>query len=122
MRHEDARVARYGRPASVVIIEVGLAVDGAFDRQIGRVGAAIRSQVRETDRVARVSPTRFHLLLPETDERDAACLAERVARACRAVPPAGAAVAAMVRCAVASPAGGGTIAEALRLAQARLAS
>jgi PleD family two-component response regulator len=122
MRHEDARVARYGRPASVVIVEVDVTANGGLDRHISRVGVAIRTQARETDRVARISPTRFHLLLPETDERDATALADRVTRACRDVLPPAAEPPTIVRCAVASPAGGGTIADALRLAQARLAS
>ena len=121
MRYEDARVARYGRPASVVVIDVATAVAGGEDRHIGRIGAAIRAQARETDRVARVSPTRFHLLLPETDEREASALADRVARACRDVLPGRPDASPQVRAAVASPSGGGTLADALRLAQARLA-
>ncbi len=120
MRHEDARVARYGRPASVLVVDIDVVTDGSSDRRISRAGVAIRTQARETDRVARVSPTRFHVLLPETDERDASALAGRVTEACReALSPATDAVCA-VRAAVASPAGGGTIADALRLAQARL--
>ncbi len=120
MRHEDARVARYGRPASVLVVDVAIATDGAADRRIGRVGIAIRTQARETDRVARVSPTRFHVLLPETDERDASCLADRVTEACREALLPATDTECAVRAAVASPGGGGTIADALRLAQARL--
>lgn len=120
MQHEDARVARYGRPASVVVIDVAIGLGGGEDRHIGRIGFAIRAQARETDRVARVGPTRFHLLLPETDEREATALAERVARACRDVLPARPDMGSQVRAAVASPSGGGTLADALRLAQARL--
>ncbi len=120
VRHEDARVARYGRPAAVLVVDVVVAANGAEDRYVARLGSAIRTQVRETDRVARVSPTRFHVLLPETDEREATALAERVARACRDVLPTAPAAESVVRAAVASPAGGGTLTEAVRLAQARL--
>ena len=44
---------------------------------------AIRHEARETDRAVRVSPTRFHLLLPGTGERDAQRLADRLREACR---------------------------------------
>ena len=55
VRHEDARVARYGRPASVLVVDVAMAANGGEDRFVARLGSAIRTQVRETDRVARVS-------------------------------------------------------------------
>jgi GGDEF domain-containing protein len=123
VRHEDARVARYGRPASVLLVDVAALSDGthgADDRHVRRVGAAIRTQLRETDRLARVGPTRYHALLPETDEREAAALADRVSRACREVAPQPAGAAPHVRTAVAGPVGGGSLSDAVRLAQARL--
>lgn len=119
MRQEDARVARYGRPASVVVVEVTLPANGAEERHVARIGAAIRAHARETDRVARIGPTRFHVLLPETDEPEATALAERIARACRDALPA-AVPEASVRAAAASPAGGGTLEDALKRATARL--
>jgi hypothetical protein len=121
MSHEEARVARYGRPASVIVVDVTLATNGAEDRHLARLGSAIRAQARETDRVARVGPTRFHMLLPETDEREATALAERVTRACCDLLPPASGLKSRVRAAAASPSGGGTLADALRLAQARLA-
>ncbi len=120
MRHEDARVARYGRPASVVVLDVVARLNGGEDRHMARVGSAIRAQARETDRVARVGPTRFHVLLPETDEPEATALAERIRRACLEIVPGSAGAEAMVRAAAASPVGGGTLSDALRLAVARL--
>lgn len=124
LRHEDLRFSRYARPASVVVVDVALDADGDLEAQVRRVGASIRAACRETDRVARVSPTRFHVLLPETDEREATALADRIAGACRevlsasGVSPAG--QAAVVRSAAASPVRGGSLAEALRLARSRL--
>jgi len=120
LRHEDARVARYGRPASVIVFDVQVAASSTDDRHIGRVGAVIRAQARETDRVARVGPTRFQLLLPETDEREAAALAERITRACRDVLSTGSDPTSGIRAAVASPLGGGSLTDALRLARTRL--
>ena len=120
MRHEDARVARYGRPASVLLVDLATSPAVGEDRHVRKVGAAIRAQLRETDRLARVSPTRFHALLPETDEREATALAERVARACREVVSPATDAERVVRTAVASPVGGGSLTDALRLAGARL--
>ncbi len=120
VRQEDARVARYGRPASVIVVEITLPTNGAEERHIARAGSAIRAQARETDRVARVGPMRFHVLLPETDEPEATALAERIARACREALPASIQPETAVRATAASPAGGGTLLDALKLASARI--
>ena len=120
LRHEDARVARYGRPASVLIVDVVMQPAGGEDRFAGRIGTAIRAQARETDRVARVGPARFHILLPETEEAEAAALAERICRACREILPVPPGPAASVRASAASPTDGGTLVDALRAAQVRL--
>ena len=44
---------------------------------------AIRHEARETDRAVRVSPTRFHVLLPETGEHEATRFADRLREASR---------------------------------------
>lgn len=138
MRHEDERIARYGRPASVLVIEVRSPATGGVDHRVdmAALSAAIREQARETDHVARAGTDRFHVLLPETDEREATFLAERMVRAGREalggdaapITPGDATKAARVassevptvRASVASPAGGGTLVEALRVAGRRL--
>lgn len=154
LRHEDARIARYGRPATVLIVDATRNGDHATNGTNGTNGVhgpagtdgttapldvaalstAIREQARETDHVTRVGPARFHVLLPETDEREATILAERMARAGREalaqdVVGSGAASGATspgtsdptnVRVAIASPSGGGTLADALRIAGQRL--
>jgi diguanylate cyclase (GGDEF)-like protein len=82
---EEARTARYGRPATVVLAEL----DGldrlierfgqpAADRLIRAVAATLRHDARLTDRVARLGPGQFGALLPETDEVQAINYVERV--------------------------------------------
>lgn len=122
LRHEDARVARYGRPASILVLDVRPAQAGLEDRLAARVGTVIREHARETDRVARVGPTRFHVLLPETSETEAAVLAERVRSTCATWGSAGPGLPLVIRAATGTPREGGTLHEALRAAQARLAS
>ena len=86
---EDLRIQRYHRPATVVIFELE-----GLDRLTARLGPdaagrivpaladTIRRLARESDQVARLSPSRFGVLLPETDEVAAINYVERVRRAC----------------------------------------
>lgn len=78
VRHEDARMARYARPASVLVVRIEVARAGSLDRIGARVGDIVREHARETDRVTRAGADRFHVLLPETDEAEAEVLAERI--------------------------------------------
>lgn len=121
LRQEDARTLRYGRPASVMVAVMRLPPDEDGDRYAGRVGKAIRFEARETDRVARVGPDRFHVLLPETLESDAAALAERVRLACLALSLGNQPSALEVRTSAATPVPGQTLRDALRIASTRLA-
>jgi diguanylate cyclase (GGDEF)-like protein len=86
---EDARVRRYRRPATIVMIELdGLERlttrlgDTAGERLVPAVADTIRRLAREADFVARVSDGRFAVLLPETDEIQAINYVERVRRTC----------------------------------------
>src|SRR5512141_2135602 len=85
---EDVRHARYKRPATVVVIEL----DGfdrlmralgqlATDRVVLAVADTIRRHARSADHVARLGPSRFGVLLPETDEVAAINYVERVRQA-----------------------------------------
>ena len=121
LRHEDARVARYGRPASVLVVRVRMPVSGAEDRYAARVGSALREHARETDRVTRASADRFHVLLPETVEAEAAALAERVRDACTAFLPGQPGTDLEIVAAAVSPVRGGSLVDALREAQRRVA-
>jgi diguanylate cyclase (GGDEF)-like protein len=86
---EEARVARYHRPATVVIFELdGLERlietlgRGAGDRVVAAVADTVRRLGRDADRAARLGPGRFGVLLAETDEIAAINYVERVRRAC----------------------------------------
>ena len=120
LRHEDARVARYGRPAAILAVRLRIGKSGVIDHYAARIGGAIRQQARETDRVTRSAPDRFHVLLPETLEAEATILAERVRSACVALIPSAEGTNVEVMVAAASTSRGGTLAEALRMVKARV--
>jgi diguanylate cyclase (GGDEF)-like protein len=94
---EESRVARYHRPATVVVFELdGLDRLGetlgsdAADRVVAAVADSVRRLAREADRSARLAPGRFAVLLAETDEVAAINYVERVRRACELWLEAGA--------------------------------
>ncbi len=105
----------------MLVVDIRLASPGAEDRLATEVGAVIRQLARETDRVARVSQTRFHVLLPETLEPEATALAQRVQNACAASAAAGLDGTLTIATAAASPPRGATLVDALRQAQDSLA-
>ena len=86
---EDARVRRYRRAATIVMIELdGLdrltarLGDAAGERLVPAVADTVRRLAREADFVARLGDGRFAVLLPETDEIQAINYVERVRRTC----------------------------------------
>ena len=86
---EDARIRRYRRAATIVMIELdGLdrltarLGDAAAERLVPAVADTIRRLAREADFVARLGDGRFAVLLPETDEIQAINYVERVRRTC----------------------------------------
>jgi len=82
LQREGARHARYGRPASVLLIELtGHPVGAADDGMARGVAEAIRAEARETDRAVRLGGRSFRLLLPETGDRQARTVADRIGRA-----------------------------------------
>ena len=89
LREEEARVRRYRRAATVVLVEIeGLdrlierLGPAAADRLIPPVAATMRSHAREADLIARLGPARFGAILVETDEVRAINYVERVRAAC----------------------------------------
>jgi GGDEF domain-containing protein len=89
LRRETARAERYGRPATVVAIEFGALPGAAADRDFGMtdrlarpIGFTLRREARDTDRIVRVAPNRFHVLMPETSETDAFRYIDRARYAC----------------------------------------
>jgi GGDEF domain-containing protein len=84
VRLEGARHLRYGRPVSVLLIELRQAANGsAADGIARRLGEVIRAEARETDRALRTGALTFRVLLPETGGRAARALAERLDRGFR---------------------------------------
>ena len=82
LRREAARQARYGRPVSVLLIELtAQPVNAAPDRIARVVADAIRAEARETDRAVQLDALSFRLLLPETGDRAARAVAARLDRA-----------------------------------------
>jgi diguanylate cyclase (GGDEF)-like protein len=126
LRHEDARRARYGHPATVLVLEL-VNFDGLVDRLgaevadriIVPVAATLLANSRASDRVARVGHTRFHVLMPHADEVRAINYVDRIRERTDLWLEAGA-VATRVAIGWASPPVGGSLADALRLAEERM--
>jgi GGDEF domain-containing protein len=122
LARESARAARYRRPAAVAVVELSAIqpdqpVDPWVPTLVGPIARVLRGDSRATDVVARVSSTRFQLLMPETSEVGAERLAERLLVGCRdVIEPTDAPVA--VRIAVAGTGLHGTLDDALASAAA----
>jgi GGDEF domain-containing protein len=121
-RHEGARHARYGRSASVVLIDLSGPLAGeATDRIARRLADAIRSEARETDRAVRLGALSFRVLLPETGGRAARRFAERLDTAFRARADGELDAAGIDLCVeIATPARTASLEDALAEAEARL--
>jgi diguanylate cyclase (GGDEF)-like protein len=89
LTEENARVQRYGRAATVVLVELA-GLDrlaerlgpAAAERLIPPLATTMRRNARSADSLARLGPTRFAALLPDTDEVKAINYIERVRSAC----------------------------------------
>ena len=86
---EAARINRYGRPATVVIMELdglerlaGTLGQDAADRVLPALSDVLSRSARGADHLARLGPGRFAVLLPETGEVAAVNYVERVRTAC----------------------------------------
>ncbi len=121
LRHEDLRFARYGRPVALLVVDIRPAEDAAIDAVARRVGEIVRDLARAPDRVTRASQRRFHVLLPETGEAAALNLGSRIRRAVRSASKDPGVDRCEVVSAAAAPNHGATLADALRVAQARVA-
>jgi GGDEF domain-containing protein len=118
--HESSRHARYGRPASVLLIDLAGVSDAASLQRAARgLVDLIRVEVRETDRAARFGPTSFRMLLTETNARAARNVAARLDRAFQAAR-VGWTPAARLRIEIAAPTRGESLEDALALAERRL--
>jgi diguanylate cyclase (GGDEF)-like protein len=123
---EEARIRRYHRPATIVIVEIeGLdrliarLGPSSVDRIVPAVADTLRRGAREADHVARLATGRFAVLMPETDEILAINYVERVRRACDLWLESGA-VALRLAIGWASSSGDGSLVEAEALATDRM--
>ena len=135
LRLEHARAERYGRPVAIGAVAFGpdvpasasefdprrAAQPGRIDQLAGPIGTTLRREARDTDRVARVGPDRFHVLLPETSATDAERFVERVRRACEAWS-AETAQPVRLRIETAAPDATRTLADALAAVEERLSA
>jgi hypothetical protein len=111
--HESSRHTRYGRPASVLLIELdgGLGSE-ALDRDARGLADLIRLEARETDRAVRLGAASFRMLLPETNARAARHVVIRLDRAFH-LASVGRPEPAQLRIEIAAPARGGSLEDAL---------
>jgi diguanylate cyclase (GGDEF)-like protein len=125
---EDARIHRYGHPATIVIVELDgldrlVTVLGreAGERVLPAVADALSRHARGADHLARLGPGRFGILLPETDEVEAVNYVERVRAVCELWLESGA-IALQLAIGWASPTAETSLSDALVEAQERMFS
>ncbi len=123
---EDARIGRYGRGATIVIIElegldrlINVLGREAGDRVLPAVSDALSRNARGADHLARLGPARFGILLPETGEVEAVNYVERVRQVCDLWLESGA-IALRLAIGWASPTNETTLNDALGLATERM--
>jgi len=88
---EEARTRRYKRSATIAFAEIdGLAeLAERWGRVVAeamfvRLAGTLAHEVRSSDSIARVAPTRFAIVLTETNEIGAINFVERARSACEA--------------------------------------
>jgi diguanylate cyclase (GGDEF)-like protein len=123
---EDLRLQRYHRPVTIVLFELDgldrltdrLGPDAA-DRVVPALADTIRRLARKPDRVARLAPGRFAIIMSETDEVAAINYVERVRRACELWLESGA-IALRLAAGWAGTTGDPTLPDAARVATDRM--
>ena len=123
---ETARVRRYKRPATIVLVEIaGLARLGALwgpdvaERTLISAARTLSQSIRTSDHIARIEPIRFGILLTETAEIAAINFVERARVSCERDLRVASEVVG-VAFGWASPPKSSDLAEAVALAQKRL--
>jgi diguanylate cyclase (GGDEF)-like protein len=123
---EVARSARYGRPLTIVLLDIDGLEDilHAWGPQVARhtlreTAQALRRMARTSDYCTRIDVTRFGILLTETGEIEAINFVERVREACsRSLAPGAASV--HLAFGWASPRPGETPDDVVRRAESRM--
>ena len=123
---EDARRRRYGRVATVALVEfTGFDDEGGWLsrdlllRFFSRATRGFVEGIRKSDYVARIGPSRFAVLLVDTDEVAAINFVDRLRARC--ATDLGLDAAFPVLIGWANPPDGGSLYDAAALAEARLA-
>ena len=126
VREEGTRLTRYRRPVTVVLVEldgferlVARLGSDAADRLIPAIAETLTRNGRATDYVARLGPSRFGVLMPETDEIQAINYAERIRAQCDRWLAAGA-ISTRVALGWACPTPSSDLSAAIRIADERL--
>jgi GGDEF domain-containing protein len=120
-RHEASRHARYGRPAAVLLLEIGRTPDTrSADSYAHELADMIRTSARASDRAVRLGPSSFRLLMPETNAQGARQVGTRLEVAFRRAGE-GVNHRPGLRFDVATPARGGSLEDALSAAERRVA-
>ena len=125
---ESARVRRYKRPATVVLVEV-VGIEGlarlwgprVAEHALAAAARILAKEIRTSDHIARVERLRFGLLLTETTEIAAINFVERARAACERELQVATEV-VNVAFGWASPPKGGDLSDATGLAAERLAA
>lgn len=91
---EVARARRYGRPLSLVLLDIDhfKGINDDFGHEVGdhalqRIGRAVRHTFRTTDSACRYGGEEFALVFPETDKDEGMRLAERLRILVASLPP-----------------------------------
>jgi diguanylate cyclase (GGDEF)-like protein len=123
---EGARVSRYGRPATVVLVELdgldrmmSILGEDAADRVLPAVADSISRHARGADHVARLGTGRFGILLPETNEVEAVNFVERIRQVCELWLESGA-IAMRLAIGWASPVADASLGDAFNVAEERM--
>jgi diguanylate cyclase (GGDEF)-like protein len=93
-RAEAIRATRYGRPLSLVVLDIDhfktindTYGHGVGDHALRLLGRTLSGLFRVTDSVARIGGEEFAVVFPETPKQEAAALAERARLAIAAIAP-----------------------------------
>jgi GGDEF domain-containing protein len=123
---EEARNVRHERTGTIVLVEI-VGMRDAVERwgtalalqQFVQLARFIARGIRKSDHIARIRPSRFGVLLTETDEISSINFVDRLKERCRDPRDTGA---AGLRVAVgwASPPTGGSLQDAMAVAEQRL--
>lgn len=94
LQMEVSRAKRYGRPLSLVLLDIDhfKRINDDFGHEVGdhalqRIGRAVRHTFRNTDSACRYGGEEFALIFPETPKEEGAKLAERLRVLVASLPP-----------------------------------